>query len=358
MFGWSGNGTKVSVPEAAVHHSSRSRRLPAEARGHEGISPPIPQVTYPGATISLAAPKARWLESLLEPNADSPICLAESVAEEVFLHLAMNLDPQCAPDMPQILILTGSFGIGKTVSLEETLTRVGCKLVRLQAAEMESPHAGVPVQRILEAYAKASHGQGETNQPHALVMEDIHLAFGVDTNTTKTIHTQLTVAALMGICDDCANVAGRKTERIAIFATANDLSNVYGGLLRPGRTRVYAVQLSPADRQRIVTHMFQGLLTPGQAGSLCEARPDWSMAAFRQLKSYLARRSFQQRHAGLTANELLRSLLMRAKETATPSGAAAPVAERDLDDAVQVVDAEADAKRDFTAEPAKPEPVC
>jgi hypothetical protein len=293
----------------------------------------------------------------LEPNACERICLAESVAEEVFLHLAMNLDPQCAPDMPQILILTGSFGIGKTVSLEATLSRAGCKLIRLQAAEMESPHAGVPAQRILAAYTRASEDQGNTDQPHVLVMEDIHLAFGVDGNTNKTVNTQLAVAALMGICDDCANVAGRHTERIAIFATANDLSNVYGGLLRPGRTRAYAVQLSPADRQRIVAHMFQGLLTPGQAGSLCEARPDWSMAAFRQLKSHLARRSFQQRHAGLTAKELLCSLLMRARDTATPSGAAAPVAERDLDDAVQVVDAEADAKCDFTAEPAKPEPV-
>ena len=316
-------------------------------------SRPIEAACDPDPSTSASQPiRAHWLQSILDRNVTSRIWLADTLAQEVFLHLAMNLDPLFVAETPQILILNGPFGVGKTVSLDETLSRCGCEKVRIQASELESPHAGVPAERIREAYMRASRLQGERDRPHALVIDDIHLGLGVDANTTKTINTQLVVAALMGICDDPLHVGKEPTERIPIFATANDLTHMCGALLRPGRARVIAVELSGMERQRIVTHILRDFLTPEQAARLCAACPTWSIAAFRQLKGQLLRRSFDRRHQGRTAEQILKDLMTPPQAAPTLATAASPVNPEELDRAALALDSEAAAKRDFTREAA------
>lgn len=321
-------GTHLPIDPTA---QTRIRERPAAADSHPGRPP--------------------WLEYLVAQNAGGRIFLTDSLAAEVFMHLGMNLDPLCAPEMPQILILNGPYGIGKTVGLDETLTRSGCDKIRIQASELESPLAGVPAARIRAAYVKASLLQTETNMPHALILEDIHMAFGVDANTTYTVNTRLAIAALMGICDDPLCVDKERTERVAIFATANDLSNVCGGLLRPGRSRVFAVDISAEERRRIVTHIFQGILDADQTARLVEDHAAWPIAAFRQLKAALLRRSFDQRHWGKTPRELLETVMTPSGKAPAAGAVGFAVSQEHLDQAILAIEKEADAKRDFTGDP-------
>lgn len=317
-------------------YGAASRRV-AQARKSE----------YPAAHDD-QPPRPAWLNSILLQNDTSRIRLTESITREVFLHLATNLDPFYATDASQILILTGGFGIGKTAGLDEGLSRCGCHRLRIEAAELESPHAGVPAQIVRAKYLEASQMQEEKRVPCALIFEDIHLCFGVDDNTTRTINTQLAIATLMGFCDAPNNVRGTITHRVPVFATANDLTKVYRGLLRPGRTRVVAIEPSEADRRQIAMHVLRDLLLPQQVATLFDARPAWSIATFRQFKAELMRRSFDDRHQGKTAQQLLADLVVSRTGSFPANAAAVTITQEDIANAIRAIDAETDAKRDFT----------
>lgn len=294
--------------------------------------------------------RPHWLQFILDQNPESRVCLAESVAREIFLHLAMNLDPRYARDTAQILILNGAYGVGKTVSVEETLTRCGCGIVRIQASELESELAGAPAKTICLRYLKASQCQEEKKRPYALVIEDIHLAFSVNRNTYNTQNLHQTIGTLMGICDYPHQVGGACTHRIPIFMTTNNLTRVCGGLIRPGRSRVFAVELTAAERERIISHLLSGFLKPAQITYLCASRPDWSIAAFRQLRSELLRRSFDEQHRGRTPQEILQASVIAPPNALGDGHRAGEVDNEQLHEAARAIDREADAKRDFTEE--------
>lgn len=318
-----------------------------QGRNHSAVTSGFgPNGVTRTATASPSCP--HWLRCLLDQNPESRVCLVESVAREIFLHLAMNHDPRYARDMPQILILNGAYGVGKTVSVEETLARCGCALLRIQASELESELAGAPAKTICLRYCEASEYQEKKKKPYALVIEDIHLAFSVNRNTYNTQNLYQTLGTLMGICDHPHQVGGAFTHRIPIFMTSNDLTRVCGGLIRPGRSRVFAVELTAAERQRIIAHLLNGLLNPAQISLLCASRPDWSIAAFRQLRSELLRRSFDEQNRGRSPQEIL-----QASVAAPPNGCAegrpgGRVDDEQLHEATRAIDREADAKRDFT----------
>ncbi len=313
------------------------------------LSCPAPlQRTGHSAAPSDQLLRSVWLQSILEENDSSHICLTASLASEVFHHVAMNFDPLYASVMPQILILNGAFGTGKTAGLAETLRRCGCSTIRIEAAEMESPHAGTPAQLVRERYIEASERQSEDKEPCVLIMEDIHLAFGTDGDTTKTINTGLMIATLMGFCDAPDTARGTIPNRIPILATTNDLTKVHGGLIRPGRTRVIAIEPSEAERKQIVMHILRDLLSPDQAARLFDARPAWSVAAFRQLKAELLRRSFDSRQRGKTAQQIIKDLIMGRGPLHVDNAGGVPITQEDINRGIRAIDAEGEAKRDFT----------
>lgn len=289
-----------------------------------------------------------WLNSLLLQNDSSPIYLTASLAREVFHHVAMNTDPAFAPAMPQILILTGVFGSGKTAGLAEALSRCGCGMIRVEAAEMESVNAGAPAKLVRERYLDAAQRRHKEGRPYTLILEDIHLPFGTDGNTTKTVNIDLTIATLMGLCDFPNTVRGGFTQRVPILATANDLTKVHGGLIRPGRTRVVAVEPSEAERKQIATHILRDLLSADQTAKVVDAQPTWALATFRQFKSELLRRAFDHCHRGKTAQHILQSLIDGGTSSSSINAADVPVTQEDIDRAVLAIDAETSAKRDFT----------
>jgi hypothetical protein len=309
----------------------------------------------PGAARHSAATGDRphrpaWLDAILEQDQNSRICLSDAVASAVFRHVAKNLDARFAREEPQLLIVTGPFGCGKTVSIRETLRRIGCEINELHASELESHLSNVPAERIRARYVDSSEKQIKDGVPRVLLIEDIHMAFGIDATTTRTQNIDLAIAALMGIIDNPFKVGNATTRRIPIIATANDLSKVYGALIRPGRTRVVAMELSDADRRRITMHMLYGVLTPEQIDDLLVARPTWSIATFRQLKAELLNREFDLRYEGMTATQILLRA-MRSRDAADDHAAKAAVTPKDLDRANAVLDGESLAKRDFAEDP-------
>ena len=289
-----------------------------------------------------------WLISILEKNSRSPIYLSDTLAGEVFFHVAMNHDPLYANAMPLALGVGGVFGCGKTVGVREILQRIGCELVGIQASELESPHAGVPAQLILARYVEASKGQAKTDRPHVIVLDDVHMALSVGPHTTNTINTQLVAAALMNICDCPSYVSGLHTERIPIITTGNNYSGIYGALIRAGRMRVVTHELSATDRGRIATHILRGCLTPQQVAVLVVDHPGWEMAKFRQLKALLLRSSFNRRHANKTASQVLSDLLSQRPIDDSIEQVRDAYTQEDVDAAVDAIADEVVSKRDFT----------
>jgi len=304
---------------------------------------------YGSKTVaSASSQQPSWLASILASNDQRRIYLNEKLVSDVFLHVAMNHDPIYAEAMPLMLGVNGVFGCGKTVSVRETLLRIGCELIEIHAAELESPHAGAPSQLILARYVEASKRQMETDRPHVIVMDDVHMALSVGPRTTNTINTQLVQAALMNICDNAHHVAGVRTERIPIITTGNSYSGIYGALIRAGRMRVVSHELSAEDRARIAIHILRGFLAPKQVVGLAFDHPDWELATFQQLKAMLQRRSFNRRHANKPADRILRDLLSQGPIAGSNGIGQEGCTKEDIDAAVKAVVDEAASKRDFT----------
>ena len=180
------------------------------------------------------------------------------------------------------------------------------------------------------------------------MIDDIHLLFGVDDNTCKTHNIQLAISALMSICDDPHRVAGTETARIPIILSANDLSRLYGGLLRAGRMRAVALSPSEPERWRIAGHILRNLMTPEQAAHIAQTHPKWPLAAFRQLQSVLQRLAFNRRHAGLTAVEILAEFPAHGTPAEVATTPRRAFDSEEIAIAVASVDAENLAKRDFS----------
>lgn len=311
------------------------------------VRPSPPQEPSPSATAADDSHEQAWLQSLLASNDTSGIYLTETLVREVFHHLAMNRDPYYAAYMPLILVLIGGFGVGKTTGLAETLRRCGCRMIRIDAAELESPYAGVPAQRVQKKYLQASQEQEETGEPCALLADDIHLAFRIGDNVTRTTNIDQAVATLMSFCDQPTLVGGSRVNRIPIFATANDLTQVYGGLIRLGRTRVVAIEPTEEERKRIAMHILRDILSPEQVEHVCAARSNWPIAGFRHLKSELLRHAFDNCHRGKTAQQILKDLI--AGGASTPSAhSVAALSKEDVEAAMHTIDAEHRAKCNFT----------
>lgn len=253
-----------------------------------------------GVVRDLGAAQASSREGLLVP---------ERFVDRLALHIARNFllgASGTGPRVPLILGVWGAKGCGKTFNVELAAARMGVRVVSLSAGELEDERAGGVAKRIRDRYRAASDCIMNENQPAMLVISDIDAGLGRMRGTQATVNTQNATAELMAICDDPSRVQGgpkgKRTARVPIVVTANDLSRVYAPLLRDGRMDKFYWE--PTLDEKAAMLAATGALDRAGAENLVRAYPSQALdffAAARARTVDTAVRALIAREGGLEA---------------------------------------------------------
>ncbi|MFW6062452.1 MAG: AAA family ATPase [Planctomycetota bacterium] len=283
------------------------------------------------------------LADLLAENASSDIYLPRTFLGAIYEHILGGLVDWSRGCTPVILTITGPFGCGKSTMLSEALRRLGVQRFRLPASAAESRWAGEPAQKLKDLYLQAAEQQAGEGRPAALVIDDLDLGLG-DFGATGTTNAQHTLSALMERADTPEELEGRRVDRVAVVATANDVTKLYGALHRPGRMRVFRWDPRGEDLRHIGAHILRDLLPASLVARIAAVRPSWTLAHYSQLRSHLLRASLRRAGRGCSAAELL-AHLAGGGDVGLPRGRMTGETVREALDAVEAEDA---AKIDYT----------
>ena len=99
----------------------------------------------------------------------------------------------------------------------------------------------------------------------ALVINDMDAGLGRFQDTQCTVNQQIAIGQLMNLCDNPYKVAlgeswgnARKSMRVPIFITANDLSTMYAPILRDGRMEKFYWKPDRVDLINMLAQMYKG----------------------------------------------------------------------------------------------------
>ncbi|MFI5959716.1 AAA family ATPase [Cryptosporangium sp. NPDC051539] len=167
-------------------------------------------------------------------------------------HLAGNL--VVAPTgSPLILGIFGPAGEGKTYQIDHLCAELGLRTSIISPGELESENAGHPAQLIRREYLAI----GTRTERGVLVVNDLDTVLGDWGSLVQyTVNRQVVFGQLMALCDYPTSVAGAACERVPIIITGNNPSALYGPLMRPGRTRIYAWTPTAEGRAPVVETIF------------------------------------------------------------------------------------------------------
>ena len=214
-------------------------------------------------------PKRRpnWLEALLQENMDGGIFVLARMAWVIVRHFVGNFLPRVRECVPVILCITGPKGTGKTMTVRETLRRLDVHVEDIPASACESELAGVPAKRLKATYRQAAELQLKEGRPTAVVLDDLDLAVG-EFGATGTRNTQHLLSALMEIADRPTMVDRRRSDRVPMVVTCNDITKVYPVATRERRMRVVSWTPAREELLPVAIHMFDGLLSESQVSGL------------------------------------------------------------------------------------------
>jgi hypothetical protein len=152
------------------------------------------------------------------------------------------------------------------------LAEMGVAIHRFSLADFESPSAGLPAVRLVEAYLGAAI-ESPRETPSALLIEDIDLALGRGGDGAeviqRTMNRDLVIGTLMSLCDSPSRVKipvesqlpdngrFRICYRTPIIITGNNLRHIYRPLFRHGRARLVSWAPAESTRVRYVSHLFK-----------------------------------------------------------------------------------------------------
>ena len=320
---------------------------PSNLAGTAEASTASPPTTARLPSDAASQPLAKWENQILSLNGSRSIRLTRPLVRAFVLHVALNMDPTTRDLAPLLFALNGPFGCGKTSSLLELMHRMKMLIVGLDASEFEDSTAHVPVRRFQQRYIEASELQQKENRPAVLLVNDADRMLAVRENTVRTtIHKRLMDSVIINAIDNPYTVGGKLTERVVIAFTTNSLVDMYGALTRPNRMRVFLMQPSPAEVMEIVPHMFREILSVEQAEILVKNHPNWSLAAFSQVRSILLEYAAYDRYRDLDIDHLHEQIMR------LPGGEQDSLHRRcddgELQRAIKAVEDEEYAKRDFT----------
>ncbi|WP_460530434.1 AAA family ATPase [Humibacter ginsengiterrae] len=159
-------------------------------------------------------------------------------SERVFTHLVTNVMKHPTPATPLILAIHGEPGTGKSFQLDQTLREMGVHYKTISSSELESANANDPAKLVRATYLEVADEVSKKGLVSgAIVVNDIDSALGDwGPLVQTTVNRQMVIGELQHITDYPEKVDNRRNQRIPIFVTANDVTKLYGPLVRPGRT--------------------------------------------------------------------------------------------------------------------------
>lgn len=288
-------------------------------------------------------PRGAACESLIDwivaQNTERAIYLSREFVQAVITAILAVI---LYKEAPRIHIFAGAPGVGKTVMLRETLYRAGVGQIMFDASRFESQWAGEPAEQIRAAYEEAVRKQQEKERPYGVIFNDWDLASrGADEDMSTTKNLDLNNAALMEIAD--------KREPVVIFGTANAVHRMYGPLVRDGRTRVHEWSPSEDDIRAIAGHIMQGWLHEDDFDRLFDYASDWPLARWTELKARLQDNRLVDGLAAASRkhHDVLSAAVGGELDRRDLRIDAGPASDRELETALQQLEASDHAKRNF-----------
>tara|TARA_B100000123_G_scaffold263910_1_gene233429 strand:+ start:426 stop:1331 length:906 start_codon:yes stop_codon:yes gene_type:complete len=169
--------------------------------------------------------------------------------DRVVGHIVANMMKSPTPGTPIILAIHGAPGTGKSFQLDRALQSAQTYYQTISSSDLESANANDPARFVRATYLKvADEVSANGYLSGAVVINDIDSALGNwGPLVQTTVNRQLVVGELQHISDYPSLVDNRENLRIPIIVTANDLTKLYGPLLRAGRTDIFHWQPNQSE---------------------------------------------------------------------------------------------------------------
>jgi len=202
---------------------------------------------------------------------------------------------------PALFVLIGPPGEGKSTMVSDVLSGIGVPVKRLSASALGGMYEGDSTTPIIDAYLALGSREDLLPAP-AIVLDDFDLSAGrVDQRNAGTINQSLLNGLLMNIADkpdqltkSYIDETGTPRSRtfdvkpVMIILTANDGTQIYPPLLRPGRALVSEWRATPDDMAEMLAGIFPSL-SESERRDLVARFPGAAIAFFNQINSEMVR---------------------------------------------------------------------
>lgn len=206
--------------------------------------------------------------------------------------------------VPRILMVEGGSGVGKTLTIRETLNAGGIHIVDLEVAMLESNEAGAPSKYFLRKVQEASNYIDE-HGPAVLMGDDTDLVRSENTtDSTGTRNTLQLNATIQRYCDNPTLILGQPCNPIPIIETVNDTSVFSESAIRYGRVKRYCFNPTGEELLRMAWANLRGLLTREQFMSVVRLNNDWRIVHFRNLVERIEQIHQRDHFADLSLKQL------------------------------------------------------
>lgn len=184
--------------------------------------------------------------------------------EQLLLHFVKNM---MAPtiEAPLLLLIQGPAGEGKTMQTMVTCARHGIDLIVLPGFALSGEQEREPVDVLRRAYLEASSMRQVAKRAVMLMIEDLDTSIAAMLPDRRySVNSQLLNGALMSLTQDPYHLGEVTTERVPMLATGNDLTSLYGPLMRHGRATIIDWVPTREDKIEVVRHLLGGYLAAGE----------------------------------------------------------------------------------------------
>ncbi len=183
------------------------------------------------------------------------IIIPKRFSDKILAHvLSQYLDKNYFFNPPLFLAIEGEPGEGKTSQAIATCTQKGFIVLYVSASSFSGQHEAESRLNMKKFYEKASILKKQ-GHPVAIVVDDFHKSVAnEDDNVKRTINSDLLTGYLMNLAENTGN------EKVPIILTANDLSKVYGPMLRVGRADRFYWQPTTEEKMQIIQQIFNSIV--------------------------------------------------------------------------------------------------
>lgn len=182
-----------------------------------------------------------------------------------------------------MLVIHGRPGEGKSWQLKRVLEDCGVETTYFNGSRVESEHAGDPAKEISSEYRRARlRSDVENGNPcQALILDDVDALLGNwGAMVQTTINRQLFIQELLKFADDPERIGSNAdANRVPIFMTVNDVSKLYGPLVRSGRAKLFHWRPLNDEKIEVVRRMFPEL-DHAECSALVAGYPELAVADF------------------------------------------------------------------------------